>query len=268
MPVHDWSRIDAGIFHDFHHAWIEEIKRSLNSGLLPDDFYAMAEQQTGPYGPDVLTLQAGASQRLPESSNVAAEAAVMSPQGNVLLAPPAIALTAQADMQFYRRKQNLVVVRHVSGDEIVAVVEIVSRGNKSSLLAIRALIEKAAELLFQGIHLLLLDLHPPGLRDPDGIHAALWNEMTSQVCPKPDKPLTLAAYEASSMGATRAYVQPVEVGDLLPDMPLFLRPGAHIAMPLESTYSRAFEAIPKRWRRVIDTTGTAGNLPDASDSTV
>ena len=25
MPVHDWSRVDAGIFHHFHHAWIEEI---------------------------------------------------------------------------------------------------------------------------------------------------------------------------------------------------------------------------------------------------
>lgn len=39
MPIHDWSHVEAGIFHDFHHAWIEEIKRSLNTGLLPDDFY-------------------------------------------------------------------------------------------------------------------------------------------------------------------------------------------------------------------------------------
>ena len=28
MPIHDWSRVDAGIFHDFHHAWIEQIKRA------------------------------------------------------------------------------------------------------------------------------------------------------------------------------------------------------------------------------------------------
>jgi hypothetical protein len=27
MPIHDWSRVDAGIFHDFHHAWIEQLKR-------------------------------------------------------------------------------------------------------------------------------------------------------------------------------------------------------------------------------------------------
>jgi hypothetical protein len=25
MPVHDWPRVEAGIFHAFHHGWIEEI---------------------------------------------------------------------------------------------------------------------------------------------------------------------------------------------------------------------------------------------------
>jgi hypothetical protein len=57
MPVHDWTRVDAGLFHDFHHAWIEEIKRALNRGLLPPDHYALAEQIAGGLGPDVLTLQ-------------------------------------------------------------------------------------------------------------------------------------------------------------------------------------------------------------------
>lgn len=30
MPVHDWTRVEAGIFHHFHHAWIEENTRALN----------------------------------------------------------------------------------------------------------------------------------------------------------------------------------------------------------------------------------------------
>ena len=76
--------------------------------------------------------------------------------------------------------------------------------------------------------------------------------MTAQVYPSPDKPLTLAAYEATPIGATRAYIQPVAVGDVMPEMPLFLRPGAHIALPLQQTYDRAFAAIPKRWRKVTD----------------
>ena len=252
MPIHDWSHVEAGIFHHFHHSWIEEIQRTLNAGLLPDDFYAMAEQQSGPFGPDVLTLQTSEISGLSSGMESADADGDESTYSSVLLAPPTVALTAEADLEFYRRKQNMVAVRHVSGDEIVAVVEIISRGNKSSNLAMRSLIDKAAELLYQGVHLMLIDLHPPGPRDPHGIHAALWNEMTAQVYPVPDKPLTLAAYEASPIGATRAYIQPIAVGDVMPEMPLFLRPGAHIPLPIQSTYDRAFAAIPKRWRKVIE----------------
>src|SRR5262249_50948974 len=57
MPVHVWTRVDAGILHHFHHGWIEEIARALNRGLLPPDHYALAEQIAGGLGPDVLTLQ-------------------------------------------------------------------------------------------------------------------------------------------------------------------------------------------------------------------
>src|SRR3954452_13923135 len=57
MPVHDWTRVDAGIFHAFHHEWISEIGRALNRGLLPTDYYALPEQQAAGFGPDVLTLQ-------------------------------------------------------------------------------------------------------------------------------------------------------------------------------------------------------------------
>ncbi len=35
MPFHDWTRVEPGIFHDFHLAWIGELRRALNSGLLP-----------------------------------------------------------------------------------------------------------------------------------------------------------------------------------------------------------------------------------------
>ena len=28
MPMHDWTRVDAGIYHAFHHEWISEIHRA------------------------------------------------------------------------------------------------------------------------------------------------------------------------------------------------------------------------------------------------
>ena len=57
MPIHDWNRISDGTFHHFHANWIVEISRALNSGVLPKDHYAMAEQITGGLGLDVVTLQ-------------------------------------------------------------------------------------------------------------------------------------------------------------------------------------------------------------------
>src|SRR5438552_743204 len=44
MGVHDWTRVDAGIFHDFHTTWVGQFRTALNSGLLPGNYYALAEQ--------------------------------------------------------------------------------------------------------------------------------------------------------------------------------------------------------------------------------
>ena len=44
MPVHDWSRVFAGAFHDFHLAWMAELRNALNGGILPENYYALAEQ--------------------------------------------------------------------------------------------------------------------------------------------------------------------------------------------------------------------------------
>lgn len=57
MPIHDWTRVSAGTFHDFHQGWTIEIRNRLNSGILPEGYYAMADQRvTGPE-PDVIALR-------------------------------------------------------------------------------------------------------------------------------------------------------------------------------------------------------------------
>ncbi len=67
MPVHDWTRVTDGTFHDFHYSWVLEIKRALMRGLLPKGYYVMAEQFGGDLGaPDVLTLQTGTKEPEPE----------------------------------------------------------------------------------------------------------------------------------------------------------------------------------------------------------
>lgn len=78
----------------------------------------------------------------------------------------------------------------------------------------------------------------------------IWGEMSDDEFHLPEaKPLTLVSYECELV--TRAYVEPVAVADVLPDMPLFLEENGCIQMPLETTYMTAFNLLPLRWRDVL-----------------
>lgn len=243
MPIHDWSRVGAGTFHDFHTAWTTEIRNVLNERILPPDYYAMAEQFAGPFGPDVLTLQSMDADGSESASSFVGSMALAT-------APPQVRFTAIAEEDAYLAKQRALVIRHQSNDRVVALIEIVSSGNKGSRRALDAFIDKAISALRQGYHLLILDLHQPGPRDPEGIHAAVWAELgeAPYIAP-PDKPLTLVAYSAAS--PKTAFIEPMAVGDALPDMPLFLESETYVNVPLEATYLAAWRGVPKRWQRVL-----------------
>src|SRR6202521_2587168 len=104
MPVHDWTRVDAGIFHAFHHDWITDIARALNRGLLPTDYYALPEQLAGGMGPDVLTVRS-------PGSNGLAPGTRGSPAGVALaIAPPKVRIRMRADANRYAAKANAVAV--------------------------------------------------------------------------------------------------------------------------------------------------------------
>ena len=209
MPIHDWTRVEAGIFLHFHHAWISEIGRVLNRGLLPDNYYALVEQRPG----------------------------------RVTLDAPLL--------QMEERKKNTVVIRHVGDDRMVATLAIISRGNKATRAAFRAILDDAIDLLENHVHLLVIDLFPPATSDPYGIHAAIWQEVVDEAefQPPSNKPLTLVSYES---GRVHAYVEPVAVGDVLPTMPLALAPNWYAHVPLEGTYQAAWQAVPRRWQRVLE----------------
>jgi hypothetical protein len=245
MPIHDWTRVSAGTWHDFHVAWIAELRNVLNDGLLPPDYYAQAEQIAGPLGPDVLTLQETGETEFGTAPSSAGQAVT------VAMMPPRTRIRAEAEMNDYVLKRRTLVIRHVSGDRIVALVEIVSPGNKSSRHAMRSFVEKAVEALYQGYHLLIVDLFPPGARDPHGIHALIWGEFSDDAAPlPPDEPLTLAAYSAGPV--KRAYVEPTAVGRELVPMPLFLDPELYVNVPLETSCRAAYRGVPRRWRQMLD----------------
>ncbi len=251
MPIHDWTRVEAGIFHDFHLEWISTLKRALNSGLLPSGFYAMAEQIAGGLHPDVLTLGQGQTSTEPPGQNGVGTKSESNGGLAVATSPPRVRFVMTAEDEAYARKTRAIAIRHASDDRVVALIEIVSPGNKSSRHGLKSFVAKAVEFLNAGIHLLVLDLFPPGPRDPQGIHGAIWSEIRAHEFTLPaDKPLTLAAYTGGI--PKKAYIEPVAVGDVLPEMPLFLEPEIYVPLPLEPAYLSAFEAVPARWRAVLE----------------
>ena len=206
MPIHDWSRVNANLFHHFHQSWTVNIANSLNSGLLPKRYSALIERHSATLGVGVQEILAALG--------------------------------------------NRIAIRHPLG-RVICVIEIVSPGNKGSRAALRSFVEKAVDLLRHGVHLLIVDLFPPSVRDPQGIHKAIWDEFEDQPFElPPDKPLTLAAYVADV--PKTAYVEPVGVGDVLPDMPAYLDPDSYVPAPLEATYQAAWASCPEDMREVVE----------------
>jgi len=134
---------------------------------------------------------------------------------------------------------------------VISVIEIVSPGNKGSQSALRSFAEKTVDFLKQGVHLLVVDLFPPSVRDPQGIHKAIWDEIEDKPFElPPDKPLTLVAYVADLEKV--AYVEPVAVGDVLPDMPAFLDVDSYVPVPLETTYQATWASCPEDMREAVE----------------
>lgn len=243
MPLHDWTRVDAGVFHSFHLKWIAEMDKALNGGILPEGYYSLAEQHAGANIPDLLTLHAGAEPASREGSGKGTSA--------VLEAAPRVSRKMTiGDLR--KGKRRTLAVRHVTGHRLVAILEIVSPANKDRWQSVADFVNKVEIALQCGVHALVLDLFPPGKNDPAGFPGAIWQrlEKTDQVYDLPtDESSTLASFVAGS--AVDIYLEHPQVGDILADMPLFLRPDLFVDLPLEATYQEAFRSMPEIFRETL-----------------
>lgn len=244
MPIHDWTRVPAGLFHHFHQDWSIEITRTLNRGLLPKGLSALVEQRAGVKEGDILTIE----RRRPDLTNGG---------GALTMTPPTTQFVRRTENELYSARANQIVIRHHLG-EIIAVIEIVSPGNKDSKAAVRSFVEKMIDFLRLGVHLLVIDLFPPTKRDPFGMHKVIWDEIVEEDFKPPEgKDRILVAYENAAVRT--AYIETIGVGDVLPSMPLFLDVGAYVRVPLEATYQAAWDASPEDYRNAVET----GVVPDA-----
>src|SRR5262249_51556049 len=155
MPLHDWSRTPAGLYHVFHQLWSITLMTTLNAGRLPAGFTAIIEQKTGPKEGDVIAVDQRATPKAP-----------ITPAGGVITKDrPTTRIVRRSDGRRYAAKANRVVVQHHLGN-MVAVIELVSPGNKDSERAFQLFVTKIGDYIERGVHVLVLDPFPPTARDP------------------------------------------------------------------------------------------------------
>ena len=107
MPIHNWKKTDARLFHHFHQSWSVNLAEGLNAGVLPDGLYALVEQKALGVEPDVLTL----------SSRPRHERTIM-PSGGIAVAtsPPKTRYVNQlTEEEVYAARANRVSVRTKHG---------------------------------------------------------------------------------------------------------------------------------------------------------
>jgi hypothetical protein len=241
MPIHDWTKAPSGYFHHFHQNWSVAICAALNAGRLPKGVFALVEQYSGTLVPDVLALESRPPHERDYSGGRGSVAVAIEP-------PKTRFVLRDNEDAVYASKANRVALHR--DDETIAVIEIVSPGNKAGVLALRQFVDKSLDFLNRGIHVLVVDLFPPTPRDPQGIHEAIWGQIKDEPFVLPaDKPLTLASYVSDT--PRTAYVEPVAVGDVLPDMPVFLDIRTYVPVPLEETYDATWRTCPEEFRERV-----------------
>jgi hypothetical protein len=246
-PLHDWTNVPSGLFHGFHQSWSIRIKDTLNADLLAKGTAALVEQRASGREGDMLAIETRNTKPRPDADG-----------GGVATMPPPIArFVSRTTKQIYATRANRIVVRHHLG-RVLAVIEIVSPGNKYSRPAVRDFVDQTIEFIRGGVHVLLVDLFPPTPRDPGGLHKLIWSQFEEKDFALPEgKDRILASYETGA--AWGCYVNMVGVGDALPEMPLFLTNELYVNVPLEPTYMATWSATPEEMRVAVET----GILPEA-----
>jgi len=209
MPIHDWTRVDFGVWHDFLLRWIVKLQLELNTELLPSTYYSLAENVT----------------------------------------EPTFGLVSLNEPEAYSAMQRQISIRSVDNDALISTIQFVSPWDKLTSEAVRRIVDSAIKSLRDGHHLQIVDLFPCNVHDPDGMHSAIWNELGQSDEKSSLKQPSIVAY---SNGETiSAYVDPVEVGKALPDMPLFLSEDKYVSVPLNSTYRHSYNGVVGKFRRVV-----------------
>lgn len=244
MPIHDWSRVEDASFHDFHQAWLAQIRLRLNTGVLPEGYFAHIERHFGRFESDLLTLSFPPSAVKPANGLPGRTA----PSGGLAVAtkPP----KAMAHLTANPTRRSTVVVRETGTRRVVALIELASAANKDRPENVAAYAAKAKAALDAMVHVVHLDILPPTKFTPIGLGGAIWTAVSGSDYPfTTDKPLAADSFQAGRV--VELYANALAVGDGVPDVPLFLSEEIYIDLPLAVTYAEVFASIAPDDRELL-----------------
>jgi hypothetical protein len=218
-------------WESFHVNWAGAIADALNDSLLPEGYFAEEHAQLGPWVEiDVATFtdsqlsgrQAGGTATLPPRA----------------WAPPAPALVVPAA---FPDSFEVLVFEDKGGTRLVAAIELVSPGNKDRAGHRQAFAVKCASYLCRGISLIVIDI-------VTGRNCNLHNEIMQILghgsgCSLPPAiTLYAVAYRPivrNQQEQIEMWPSPLEIGQVLPVLPLALNAEQCLPIDLDATYTIA-----------------------------
>jgi hypothetical protein len=217
----------------FHSNWATRIADAI-AAVAPPEFQVEEHTHAGPgFEIDVATLEAE-----PAPGLAPAGGAVLATRAAPKYAPPAPDGTIPA---VFPDTFAVRVFSTAAGLTLVAVIELVSPGNKDRPAERRAFAAKCASYLAQGVSLIVVDV-------VTSRHANLHDDLMRFLDAAPDRdfPVGVNLYAVAYRPVRRGereeidlWLRPLAVGEPLPTLPLRLTGDLFVAVDFEATYQEA-----------------------------
>jgi hypothetical protein len=231
MPLRDHFRLPLrGLcsWESFHSGWANEIMRQLNK-TLPPGYVARPNVKLGvDVEADIGALEQPGRQSDDEGGGVA----------TAVWAPPAPTLTAAVD--FFHLDLFEVQVHREGGLEMVAAVELVSPRNKDRPRARRHFAAKCAAYLQAGVSVVFVDVVTTR---KENLYAALLDQLSLPPDDADEGQLYAVACRSTppdEANRLESWVKPLQLGALLPVLPLWLESDLAVPLNLENSYEATF----------------------------
>jgi hypothetical protein len=212
----------------FHGAWAEAMAIALNSGQLPERYFAEARVKLG----RSVEIDVGTMEESGLADKGGNGVAVWAPPQPALRAPLTVAPPEIFEVQ---------VLDGSEGPRLVAAIELVSPANKDRPSSRRAFSVKCASYLHDEVSVIVVDVVTER-------HAGLHGELLELLgVPAGDRgpaagDLYTAAYRTLEVDETlvlESWLEQLSLGNTLPSMPLWIGPKTCLSLDLETTYQMA-----------------------------